>query len=63
MLFSTVIAPIYILLMQEGSLFSTHSLAFICRFFDDDGRSDNVMWYLIVILISDGHGLPLWLSW
>ena len=37
--------------MQEGSLFSTFSPAFIvCRFFDDDiltGRR----WYLIVVLI------------
>ena len=45
--------------MQEDSLFSTYSLAFICRFFDDDGRSDHVRWYLIVILISDGHGASL----
>ena len=37
--------------MQEGSLFSTPSPAFmICRFFDD-GHSDYVRRYLIVVLI------------
>ena len=37
--------------MQESSLFSTPSSAFIvCRFFDD-GHSDGVRWYLIVVLI------------
>ena len=36
--------------MQEGSLFSTSSLAFIvCRFFDD-GHSDSLKGYLIVVL-------------
>ena len=37
--------------MQECSLFSTLSPAFIvCRLFDD-GHSDGVRWYLIVVLI------------
>ena len=37
--------------MQGGSLFSTPSPAFIvCRLFDD-GHSDSVRWYLIVVLI------------
>ena len=57
MLFSTVIAPIYIPTNIAGRYL--YSLACICRFFDDDGRSDNVRWYLIVILISDGYGASL----
>ena len=37
--------------MQEGSLFSTFSPAFIvCRFFDDDILSGR-RWYIIVVLI------------
>ena len=37
--------------MQEGFLFSTPSPAFIvCRLFDD-GHSDNVRWFLFVVLI------------
>ena len=57
MLFATVIAPIYIPTNSAGGY--PYSLACICRFFDDDGRSDNVRWHLIVILISDGYGASL----
>ena len=50
--------------VQEGSLFSTRSPAFVvCRFFDD-GHSDSVRRYLTVVLIcisitiiSDGKHL------
>ena len=51
-LFSIMAVPVYIpTTVQESSLFSTPSLAFIvCRFFDD-GHSNWLRWYLIVVLI------------